>query len=159
VNRRTNFRTHFRRLHRSIPSVLRQIAGALGLLLLLTGAGGTAPTTAADRAGGVHELMRQPLSDRPGTDIVVITVDYPPGGATPPHEHPGETYAYVLEGAVTSQLDKQPVRTYTTGQMWSESPHLRHMISKNASTTSPARLLVFFVVPHGTNLTKFLAPK
>jgi hypothetical protein len=30
-------------------------------------------------AGMVHELMRQPQADQPGTDVIVVTVDYPPG--------------------------------------------------------------------------------
>jgi hypothetical protein len=34
------------------------------------------------------------LNDRPGTDVAVVMVDYPPGGSTPPHEHPGFVYAY-----------------------------------------------------------------
>jgi quercetin dioxygenase-like cupin family protein len=66
-------------------------------------------------AGVVQELMRQPLADQPGPDVVVITVDYPPGGTTPPHEHPGYTYAYVLEGTVVSQLDDQPPQTFFRG--------------------------------------------
>ena len=107
-------------------------------------------------AGVVHELMRQPLADKPGTDVVVITVDYPPGGATPPHEHSGYTYAYVLEGTVVSQLDDQPQQTFSAGQMWSELPHQHHMVSRNGSATAPARLLVFFITPHGEKLTQFL---
>jgi quercetin dioxygenase-like cupin family protein len=110
-------------------------------------------------AGVVHELMRQPLAEKPGTDVVVITVDYPPGGSTPPHEHPGYTYAYVLEGAVVSQLDDQPEQTFSAGQMWSELPHQHHMVSKNASATAPAKLLVFFITPHGEKLTEFLPAK
>jgi quercetin dioxygenase-like cupin family protein len=43
----------------------------------------------------VRELLRQPLPEKSGTDI---EVDYPPGGSTPPHEHPGYVYAYVLAG-------------------------------------------------------------
>jgi quercetin dioxygenase-like cupin family protein len=110
-------------------------------------------------AGVVHELMRQPLADQPGTEVVVITVDYPPGGATPPHQHPGYTYAYVLEGTVVSQLDDQPQQTFSTGQMWSELPHQHHMVSRNGSATAPAKLLVFFITPHGEQLTQFLPTK
>jgi quercetin dioxygenase-like cupin family protein len=110
-------------------------------------------------AGAVHVLMTQPLADQPGTDITVLTVDYPPSGSTPPHEHPGHTYAYVLEGAVVSQLDDQPPQTYTTGQMWSEAPHQHHMVSKNASATAPAELLVFMIALHGQGLTNFLPAK
>lgn len=110
-------------------------------------------------AGTVRVLMTQALADQPGTDITVLTVDYPPNGSTPAHEHPGHTYAYVLEGAVVSQLDDQPPQTYMTGQMWSEAPHQHHVISKNASTTASAKLLVFMIAPHGQNLTKFLPAK
>ena len=103
--------------------------------------------------------MRHPLADQPGTDVVVITVDYPPGGTTPPHETPGHTYAYVLEGSVVSQLDDQPLQTFSAGQMWSELPHEHHMVSRNASSTAAAKLLVFFIAPHGQKLTEFLPAK
>jgi len=62
--------------------------------------------------------MSQALPSQPGTDVTIITVDYPPGGSTPPHEHPGYTYAYVLQGAVVSQLDDQRPITYKAGAMW-----------------------------------------
>ena len=125
----------------------------VSLLALITGANAQTPPASA---GAVHVLMVQSLADQPGTDVTVLTVDYPPGGSTPPHEHPGHTYAYVLEGAVVSQLDDQPPQTFTTGQMWSEAPHQHHMVSKNASTTAPAKLLVFMIAPHGQKLTEFL---
>ena len=128
----------------------------VSLLALVTGANAqTAPAS----AGVVHVLMVQSLADQPGTDVTVLTVDYPPGGSTPPHEHPGHTYAYVLEGAVVSQLDDQPPQTFTTGQMWSEAPHQHHMVSKNASATAPAKLLVFMIAPHGQKLTEFLSAR
>jgi quercetin dioxygenase-like cupin family protein len=110
-------------------------------------------------AGTVHVLMTQPLADQPGMDVTVLTVDYPPNGSTPPHQHPGHTYAYVLEGTVASQLDDQPPQTYTTGQMWSEAPHQHHMVSKNANATAPAKLLVFMIAPHGQKLTDLLTAK
>ncbi len=109
--------------------------------------------------GTVYVLMTQALADQPGTDITVLSVDYPPNGSTPAHEHPGHTYAYVLKGAVVSQLDDQPPQIYTTGQMWSEAPHQHHVVSKNASATASAKLLVFMIAPHGQNLTKFLPAK
>jgi quercetin dioxygenase-like cupin family protein len=126
---------------------------ALAVLALSTAVAQAPPGASA---GVVHEVMRQPLGNQPGTDVVVITVDYPPGGSTPPHEHPGYTFAYVLEGTVVSQLDDQPVQTFSAGQMWSELPHQHHMVSRNGSATAPAKLLVFFIAPHGAKLTEFL---
>lgn len=113
-----------------------------------------APGPAAE--GVVHVLSQQPLPGQTGTDVTILTVDYPPGGSTPPHEHPGTTYAYVLQGTVVSKVDDGPIETFTQGQMWTEQPHDHHIISKNASSTKPARLLVFMIAPHGAQLTKFL---
>jgi quercetin dioxygenase-like cupin family protein len=136
-------------------AITTSILATVALIALgLSRAAGQPPPGAA--AGVVHELMRQPLADQPGTEVVVVTVDYPPGGATPPHEHPGFTYAYVLEGTVVSQLDDQPAQTFSAGQMWSELPHQHHMGSKNGSATAPAKLLVFFIALHGEKLTEFL---
>jgi quercetin dioxygenase-like cupin family protein len=59
--------------------------------------------------------MRQPLADQPGTDVVVITVDYPPEGTPPPHEHPGYTYAYVLEGSVVFTVGRSTVANFFGG--------------------------------------------
>ena len=120
------------------------------------------PVAVADSpksAGSVQELLHQPLPNMSQPDVVVITVDYPPGASTPPHEHPGATYAYVLKGAVVSQLGDEQPHTYTEGQLWSETPHQRHVLSRNASATDPARLLVFFVAPHGEELTTILPSK
>jgi quercetin dioxygenase-like cupin family protein len=140
------------------PQITPSVVAAIALIALsLTTAAAQSPPQAS--AGVVHELMRQPLAEKPGTDVVVITVDYPAGGSTPPHEHPGYTYAYVLEGAVVSQLDDQPAQTFSAGQMWSELPHQHHMVSKNASATAPAKFLVFFITPHGEKLTEFLPAK
>ena len=64
-------------------------------------------------AGVIQILSQQPLAGRTGTDVTILTVDYPPGGSTPPHEHPGTTYAYVLQGSVVSKLDDGPTQTCT----------------------------------------------
>jgi quercetin dioxygenase-like cupin family protein len=128
---------------------------AIAAMLLATGATREAAPPASE--GVVHLVMSQVLPSQPGTDVTVITVDYPPGGSTPPHEHPGYTYAYVLQGAVVSQLDGQKPATYKAGEMWTEMPHEHHMVSKNASASEPARLLVFFLASHGAPLTTFLA--
>jgi quercetin dioxygenase-like cupin family protein len=126
----------------------KALAAMLVVMVMLLG---VATVKAADSSAGVvHQISRQPLPEKPGMDVAVTTVTYPPGGSTPAHEHPGFTYAYVLKGAVTSALGKEPPKTYTEGQSWSEQPMQEHRISRNASQTVPAELLVFFVVPHGT---------
>jgi hypothetical protein len=62
---------------------------------LLVGLSPNALAIPTKPGGSVTQLFRAPLNDRPGTDVAVIRVDYPPGGSTPPHEHPGFVFAYV----------------------------------------------------------------
>jgi quercetin dioxygenase-like cupin family protein len=115
----------------------------------LTGAAlimGQAPALAED---AVSVLMKQSLADMPGKVATVLTVDYAPGAASDPHVHPGSVFAYVLEGAVVSQLAGGEPITYTKGQSWYESPKKPHIVSKNASKTEPAKLLVLLLSQEG----------
>jgi quercetin dioxygenase-like cupin family protein len=66
--------------------------------------------------GVIHIVSQQPLAGQTDTDVTILTVDYPPGGSTPPHQHPGTTYAYVLQGAVVSQVNDGPTQTFNTGR-------------------------------------------
>lgn len=100
----------------------------------------------------VSVLMKRPLTDMAGKEATVITVDYAPGAASDPHVHPGSVFAYVLEGAVVSQLEGEEPVTYTKGQSWYESPKKPHVVSKNASRTEPAKLLVFLLSEEGESL-------
>jgi quercetin dioxygenase-like cupin family protein len=97
----------------------------------------------------VSVLMKQSLADMPGKAAKVLTVDYKPGGVSDPHVHPGSVFAYVLEGSVVTQLDGEKPVTYTKGQSWYEPPKKAHLVSKNASQTEPARLLVFLLSDEG----------
>lgn len=107
---------------------------------------GQAPALAED---AVSVLMKQSLADMAGKVATVLTVDYAPGAASGPHVHPGSVFAYVLEGAVVSQLDGGEPITYTKGQSWYESPKKPHIVSKNASKTEPAKLLVLLLSQEG----------
>jgi quercetin dioxygenase-like cupin family protein len=107
-------------------------------------------------AGDIHILSQQPLAGQTGTDVSILTVDYSPGGSTSTHEHPGTTYAYALQGAVVSKVNDGSTHTFIKGQTWTEQPHDHHVVSKNASSTEPAKLLVFMIAPHGAQLTTYL---
>jgi quercetin dioxygenase-like cupin family protein len=136
------------------PAIIR--AAAVLIIVAALGVGRAGATSSPAAPGVVHILSQKPLAGWAGTDVTILTVDYPPGGSTPPHEHPGTTYAYVLQGSVVSKINEGPTQTFTAGQMWIEQPHDHHMISKNASTTEPAKLLVFMIAPHGAQLTTYL---
>ncbi|MBL8271538.1 cupin domain-containing protein [Steroidobacter sp.] len=102
----------------------------------------------------VQPLLTEPLSGVPGKEVTVLTVEYLPGGASLPHRHDADVFVYVLEGAVTMQVDgKEPV-TVRKGQTFRESPHDIHRQSANASKTEPARFVVFMVKDIGKPATR-----
>jgi quercetin dioxygenase-like cupin family protein len=84
----------------------------------------------------------------PGKSLRGVLVEYEPGGTSPAHTHPSSAFIYatVLEGEIRSQVNDGPVRTYRSGESFSENPGDRHNVSENASATKPARLLAVFVV-------------
>ena len=88
-----------------------------------------------------------PIPNLPGKRLVSRVVDYPPGASSVPHRHGSAfVYAYVLSGAVRSQVDDEPVRVYRPGETWFERPGAYHRVSENASDTEPARLLAVLIV-------------
>ncbi|BFG78268.1 cupin domain-containing protein [Paraburkholderia terrae] len=84
----------------------------------------------------------------PGKALTAVVVDYAPGGASPSHEHAKSAfiYAYVVSGAIESQVNDGPKRIYHAGESFFEEPGSLHRVSRNASKTRPAKLLAVFVV-------------
>ena len=100
----------------------------------------------------VSVLMKQRLADMTGKEGTVQTGDYALGAASIPHHHPGSLFVYVLEGTAVTQVEGESPMTYTKGQSWYESPKKPHVVSKNASKTEPAKLLVFLLSQEGESI-------
>ncbi len=83
-----------------------------------------------------------------GKSMVAVVVSYPPGGKSTAHRHAASAfiYAYVLSGAIRSQVDDEPAKVYRVGEGFYETPGSHHKISENASNSEPASLLAVFVV-------------
>ncbi|WP_238136809.1 cupin domain-containing protein [Variovorax sp. JS1663] len=94
-------------------------------------------------------LLTKELGDLPGKELLAITVEYPPGGADPVHRHDAHVFVYVLEGAVVMGLKGGKEVTLTGGQTFYEGPGDVHTVSRNASSTMPAKFLVVFVKNKG----------
>jgi quercetin dioxygenase-like cupin family protein len=100
-------------------------------------------------AAAVTTLLQRELADLPGKEALVLTVEYPPGGASMPHRHDADVLVYVLAGEVIMQLAGQPPLTLGPGATFFEGPGDVHVRSANASTTAPAKFLVFMVKDKG----------
>lgn len=93
----------------------------------------------------VKRLSCEPLADLPGKVVTTLQVDFPPGGYTPAHRHPGALTAIVLSGQVRSQMQGSPAQTYVAGQTWFEPSRELHLFAENPSASEPARLLAVIV--------------
>ncbi len=118
------------------------------IALCLTG------TVAAAQEAKVTPLMTQELVGLDGKEGTMIVVEYAPGKSDGKHRHNAHTFVYVLEGAVVMQVKGGKEVTLGPGQTFYESPEDVHTASRNASTTAPAKFLVFFVKPQGAPLTE-----
>ncbi|MFJ1209215.1 cupin domain-containing protein [Burkholderia pyrrocinia] len=123
-----------------IRSTLQRAALCAGLAL---GAALPAAAHAHDAGDTVHAIMQQAVPEAPGKLVVVATVDYAPGQASEAHRHLGSVFAVVSKGEVLSQVNGGPLHRYRAGEGWYEAPGSRHQVSRNASATEPAQLVVF----------------
>ena len=93
----------------------------------------------------VTPLMTKDLTGIAGKEASMLTVEYAPGASSAVHRHNAHTFVYVLEGSVVMQVKGGKEVTLGPGQTFYESPEDIHTVSKNASSTKPAKFLVFFV--------------
>jgi quercetin dioxygenase-like cupin family protein len=135
-----------RRRYRSAIGFLcfAMLAGAFGLGVVLAQ---QMPTTK------ITPLMKQGIADFPDHEVTMITLDIPPGGGSLPHRHPGHhTFGYVLGGSYKIKLDNGPETLLTKGQTFYEAPGQLH-VSRNASDTEPAKVLVIMLAETGKPVT------
>src|SRR5262249_9130374 len=99
------------RARRRAASLLRRRLPAGGItgihpMIRLKHAIASALVVAAATAGAVHAapsaivtpLMTKPLTEYPGKEAQMISVEYPPGAVDPVHRHHADAFVYVVEG-------------------------------------------------------------
>lgn len=107
------------------------------------------PSAATAQQPDVAPVMSRDLTEFPGKEVLMITVEYPPGGSDPVHRHYAHGFIYVLEGSVIMQVKGGKEVTLTPGQTFYEGPDDVHVVGRNASKTRPARMLVILVKDKG----------
>jgi quercetin dioxygenase-like cupin family protein len=98
----------------------------------------------------VTPLMAKALTNIPGKEVVMITVEYAPGGADPVHRHNANAFVYVLEGSIVMQVKGGESVTLLPGQTFYEGPDDVHVVGRNASSTKPAKFLVLLLKDKGS---------
>jgi len=97
----------------------------------------------------VTPLMSKDLPEIAGKEALMIAVEYPPGGSDPIHRHNARAFVYVLEGSVVMQVKGGKQVTLTPGQTFYEDTNDVHVVGRNASSTKPAKFLVFLIKDKG----------
>jgi len=138
--------------------MVKGIDRVIALVALVASFWSFSSAQAADEKSKVTLVYDHALPNVPGKSIKGVLVEYQPGGSSAGHTHPKSAFIYatVLEGAIRSQVNNGPVKTYKAGESFSEMPGDVHGVSENASKTKPARLLAVFVV--NTNEKELTTP-
>lgn len=105
----------------------------------------------ADEVSAARELVLETLLSTQlegveGTEVIVSRVVMPPDTALPKHWHPGEEFAYVLEGSTILRRDGKPDLTARKGEL--VKIPLKEIHSA-VTTDQGATILVFRVHEHG----------
>jgi quercetin dioxygenase-like cupin family protein len=100
-------------------------------------------------------VLSQPLSKLDGDHLKVVLVEvyYGPGEASLPHSHPCAVIGYVVEGALRTRVKGEPEMTYKAGESFYETANGVHLVSANASSTEPAKLLAYMICDRDTPLS------
>ena len=100
-------------------------------------------------SAGAPPLLAHDLDGVPGKEIIMQTLEFPPGHVSPAHRHDATVLVYVLEGTFVTQVDGQPERTLRAGETFLETPQDIHRLARNPSTTQRTKILTVIVKNKG----------
>ena len=88
------------------------------------------------------------IPDREG---VMAMVELPPGSTEGKHTHPADVFGFVLEGAVSLEVEGSPTAMLKAGDVFHIAQGKVHQGTNNGSAT--AKLAVVFIAEKGKPLT------
>ena len=124
----------------------------IGAALVLASGSPPIQSVRAAELAVVTPLMLKELADIPGKEMLMITVDYPPGAVDPVHRHDAHAFIYVLQGSIVMQVRGGREVTLGHGQTFYEGPNDVHTVGRNASTTEPAKFIVILLKKKGVDV-------
>ena len=115
----------------------------MAIAVLFAGSGLALHTAQSQPGVKRTDLLRQDLSVS-GREVVQVRVDFAPGVAFPPHSHPGEEIAYVIEGLLEYQFEGKPPVTLKAGEALFIPAGTVHS-AKNVGSGNAAELATYIV--------------
>lgn len=99
----------------------------------------------------VTPLLKTSLVGTKDKEVNILHISVPPGFKTAKHLHPGQLFIYVVEGAVTVDVEGNAPVKLGPGDVV-EEPQNRWMVGKNLSSTHGAKLVIFQIGVKGKPL-------
>jgi quercetin dioxygenase-like cupin family protein len=75
---------------------------------------------------GSNEMLKAPVEAAPNLEVVISDVIIPPNSQVPGHYHPGEEFAYVIEGSAVHVEQGKPERPVGAGEAFVIPPNAVH---------------------------------
>lgn len=139
----------------SMTSSKRMLAPAFlitGVMILTGSLILSSPLMAQEKQETITPIMTHALTEVSDGEVLMYTVDFPPGFSSSIHRHDAQVSVYVLEGSVVMQVKGGKEITLGPGQSFYENPGDIHVVSRNASSSKPAKFLVFLIHKKGAPL-------
>ena len=128
--------------------------GALALMLAFLW-GSAHPISAQPGTVAQKVLFQTALPNVAGKQLTAMVVTFPPGVKSPPHQHAGSVFVYVLSGKLRSENSATgPAAEFSQGSTFFEPEGSQHLQSENVSKTEPAQILAIFIADQGAQLTR-----
>lgn len=124
-----------------------QTLGRMGLGLAAALCAGSIRLAAQEPV--VAPVMTRDLAGAAGGEVVMLTVEYPPGVSETAHRHDAQAFVYMLEGSVVMQVKGGKPVTLHPGDTFYEGPDDVHLVGRNASSTEQARFVVVLIKKKG----------
>jgi quercetin dioxygenase-like cupin family protein len=121
------------------------------MVLVGTLAAGFGSVAAADEVAKPNLLLREVVQGMPKGDrqeVRVLTATLKPGDRTVFHTHAYPVTIYILVGAFTLEIEGREPVTVKAGVAMVEPPDVK-MTGYNRSTTTPMRVVIFYVSDEG----------
>ena len=125
----------------------------IALAVLIVGSGFALNVAQSQQPGVMRtDLLRHDLGVS-GREVIQVRVEFEPGVAFPPHSHPGEEIAYVVDGLLEYRLEGRPPVTLMVGEALFIPAGTIHS-AKNVGSGTAAELATY-VVEKGKPLVAF----
>jgi quercetin dioxygenase-like cupin family protein len=108
-------------------------------------------TIGAQQVAVKRTVLQQGDLSVAGREAVMARAEFPIGGTTGRHTHPGEEISYVLEGTLRMEVAGQPPRSLKTGEVFMIPAGIVHNATNIGS--GAATVIATYVVEKGKPVT------